>query len=167
MGGFLRRGDGRGYGVGCGGRLTLERGGVNGYSRLPKDPEAYRGVSKPAIEVSPVGPTFGRNGIYATIYSLAMALGRPYFPHYVHHRALSPLPEAFHWVRSGVRKLVYRRLERGMEPKLTGALRGKYFLVPLQVHCDYQLAHSDFESIEACNEAGATMVFTGERSFKH
>ena len=25
----------------------------------------------------------------------------------------------------------------------------------------------DFESIEACNEAGATMVFTGERSFRH
>ncbi len=25
----------------------------------------------------------------------------------------------------------------------------------------------DFESIEACNEAGVTMVFTGERSFKH
>jgi phosphoribosylaminoimidazolecarboxamide formyltransferase/IMP cyclohydrolase len=25
----------------------------------------------------------------------------------------------------------------------------------------------DFESIEACNEAGVTMVFTGQRSFKH
>lgn len=25
----------------------------------------------------------------------------------------------------------------------------------------------DFESIEACNEAGATMVYTGQRSFKH
>jgi phosphoribosylaminoimidazolecarboxamide formyltransferase/IMP cyclohydrolase len=25
----------------------------------------------------------------------------------------------------------------------------------------------DFESIEACNESGATMVFTGQRSFKH
>jgi phosphoribosylaminoimidazolecarboxamide formyltransferase/IMP cyclohydrolase len=25
----------------------------------------------------------------------------------------------------------------------------------------------DFESIEACNEAGVAMVFTGERSFKH
>jgi phosphoribosylaminoimidazolecarboxamide formyltransferase/IMP cyclohydrolase len=25
----------------------------------------------------------------------------------------------------------------------------------------------DYESIEACNEAGATMVFTGQRSFKH
>jgi phosphoribosylaminoimidazolecarboxamide formyltransferase/IMP cyclohydrolase len=25
----------------------------------------------------------------------------------------------------------------------------------------------DFEVIEACNEAGATMVFTGQRAFKH
>jgi phosphoribosylaminoimidazolecarboxamide formyltransferase/IMP cyclohydrolase len=25
----------------------------------------------------------------------------------------------------------------------------------------------DFESIEACNEFGATMVFTGQRCFKH
>jgi phosphoribosylaminoimidazolecarboxamide formyltransferase/IMP cyclohydrolase len=25
----------------------------------------------------------------------------------------------------------------------------------------------DFESIEACNEAGATMVYTGQRSFRH
>jgi phosphoribosylaminoimidazolecarboxamide formyltransferase/IMP cyclohydrolase len=26
---------------------------------------------------------------------------------------------------------------------------------------------NDYQSIEACNEAGATMVFTGQRSFKH
>jgi phosphoribosylaminoimidazolecarboxamide formyltransferase / IMP cyclohydrolase len=25
----------------------------------------------------------------------------------------------------------------------------------------------DFESIEACNEAGVAMVYTGQRSFKH
>jgi phosphoribosylaminoimidazolecarboxamide formyltransferase/IMP cyclohydrolase len=25
----------------------------------------------------------------------------------------------------------------------------------------------DYQSIEACNEAGATMVYTGQRSFKH
>ena len=28
-------------------------------------------------------------------------------------------------------------------------------------------ALNDHQVIEACNEAGATMVFTGERSFKH
>ncbi len=26
---------------------------------------------------------------------------------------------------------------------------------------------NDYQSIEACNEAGVTMVFTGQRSFKH
>ena len=26
---------------------------------------------------------------------------------------------------------------------------------------------NDYQSIEACNEVGATMVFTGQRSFKH
>jgi phosphoribosylaminoimidazolecarboxamide formyltransferase/IMP cyclohydrolase len=26
---------------------------------------------------------------------------------------------------------------------------------------------NDYQSIEACNEAGATMVYTGQRSFKH
>ena len=28
-------------------------------------------------------------------------------------------------------------------------------------------SNNDFQSIEACNEAGATMVYTGQRSFKH
>ena len=26
---------------------------------------------------------------------------------------------------------------------------------------------NDYQSIEACNESGATMVYTGQRSFKH
>lgn len=26
---------------------------------------------------------------------------------------------------------------------------------------------NDYQSIEACNEKGATMVYTGQRSFKH
>ena len=26
---------------------------------------------------------------------------------------------------------------------------------------------NDYQSIEACNEVGATMVYTGQRSFKH
>ena len=26
---------------------------------------------------------------------------------------------------------------------------------------------NDYQCIEACNEVGATMVFTGQRSFKH
>jgi phosphoribosylaminoimidazolecarboxamide formyltransferase/IMP cyclohydrolase len=26
---------------------------------------------------------------------------------------------------------------------------------------------NDYQSVEACNEANATMVYTGQRSFKH
>jgi phosphoribosylaminoimidazolecarboxamide formyltransferase/IMP cyclohydrolase len=28
-------------------------------------------------------------------------------------------------------------------------------------------SNNDHQAIEACNQAGATMVFTGQRSFKH
>jgi phosphoribosylaminoimidazolecarboxamide formyltransferase/IMP cyclohydrolase len=28
-------------------------------------------------------------------------------------------------------------------------------------------SENDYQAIEACNEAGVTMVFTGQRSFKH
>ncbi|MFZ5563637.1 MAG: IMP cyclohydrolase, partial [Thermodesulfobacteriota bacterium] len=28
-------------------------------------------------------------------------------------------------------------------------------------------SQNDYQAIEACNQAGATMVFTGQRSFKH
>ena len=28
-------------------------------------------------------------------------------------------------------------------------------------------SENDYQSIEACNEVGATMVYTGQRSFKH
>src|SRR5690606_20571120 len=63
-------------------------------------------------------------------------------------RPLTPLGETFYWLRSSFRKYLYRLVERGVQAKLTGELRGRYFLVPLQVHCDFQLAHSDYESIE-------------------
>jgi capsule polysaccharide modification protein KpsS len=128
--------------------ITLERDGVNDYSTMARDPEAYRGQPKPPLSVTPVGATFGRNGVFATLYVVAMWLARPFFRPYVHHRPLTPLGETFYWIRSLVRKYLYRFLERGAQPMLTGELRGRFFLVPLQVHCDYQLAHSDYASIE-------------------
>src|SRR5690606_12055041 len=52
------------------------------------------------------------------------------------------------WTRGALRKARYRVRERGMEARLTGELSGRFFLVPLQVHCDFQLANSDYASIE-------------------
>jgi capsular polysaccharide export protein len=52
-------------------------------------------------------------------------------------------------VRSAWRKLLYRFRERGILERLTGALRGNFFLVPLQVSVDSQVRHhSDFRSVQ-------------------
>ncbi len=130
--------------------ITLERGGVNGNSPLPRDPEFYRAYrpARPPEPARHVGATFWYTALYATLYVIAMALGRARYPSYVHHRELRPAREAFAWVRAGVRKLLYRFRERRVLPALTGALSGRYFLVALQVHCDSQLGHSRYRSVE-------------------
>jgi capsular polysaccharide export protein len=128
--------------------ITLEREGVNGHSRMPREPEAYRGQPAVSTAPAPVGATFGRNGVFATLYVVAMWLGRPFFRQYVHHRPLTPLGETYYWLLGGFRKYLYRLLEQSAQPRLTAELRERFFLVPLQVHCDYQLAHADYASIE-------------------
>ncbi len=131
--------------------ITVERGGVNGHSPMPRDPAFYRARPPgPGIpNAQHVGPTFRYTALHATAYALAMAAGRGRYPHYVHHRALDPVREAFAWVRSGARKLVYQVRERDVLPDLVGPLAGRYFLVALQVHNDAQLTHSRFGSVEA------------------
>lgn len=130
--------------------ITIERGGVNGYSSLPREPEAYLSADAPEPgEPTPVPPSFSRGALYSTFYVIAMRLGTPLFPRYEHHRPLTIWGETFYWVRSAIRKRLYRRLERGLEDALAARLHKRFFLVPLQVHCDYQLKHSEFESVEA------------------
>ena len=44
---------------------------------------------------------------------------------------------------------------------------GIYFTFPMDAVIQPGGSERDFESIEACNEANAAMVFTGQRCFKH
>src|SRR5690606_12515647 len=59
--------------------ITLERGGVTAYSRMPKDPEFFRDFAKNTDlkleKPVPVGPTFRYAAWYSTLYSLALTLG--------------------------------------------------------------------------------------------
>lgn len=131
--------------------ITLERGGVNGYSRMPKDPEFFRTYAqnselKLEKPVS-VGPTFRYAAWYSTLYSLALTLGFVLYPRYRHHRPLNAWVEAFRWVRGGIRKLIYKVRERGVLEGLVQHHDKKYFLVALQVHQDFQLQHSRFRSV--------------------
>lgn len=130
--------------------ITLEPGGVNAYSTLPRDPMFYREYqSAKPDNPTPVGRVFRYVAWYATWYAIISWLGRWRFPHYEHHRPLNPFVEAGRWIRSGWLKLVHRVLDKRITRQLVGPQARPFFLVPLQVHCDAQITHhSPYESME-------------------
>ncbi len=131
--------------------VTVEQGGANSYSSLPRDPDVYRRFSPhPTSRQRPqrVQHAFGWAGWYASLYAIALWLMAWRYPRYRHHRSLRPLHEVQVWCRAALRKLAYRWKERGVLEELTRPDAPRYFLVPLQVHGDAQISvHSPFESV--------------------
>lgn len=127
--------------------VTIEEGGVNANSTLPRDPAWYLARANDAAPPPQhtYRAVFLRRIWICCTYYVAMALGRRRFPAYVHHRRSSIIPEGLAWVRSGWRSLHYRWSER----KTLDELRGRrFYLVPLQVHNDSQITcHSDVLSV--------------------
>lgn len=121
--------------------ITLEEEGVNGFSKINRDPEWYR--DSPTQAESPtvrVGHTFTWVAARAVLYYLACRLSRRY-PYYTHHRPLKIWSEGSKWLLSGVRRLRFGYTERKVLGRLSGELAGRFYLIPLQVHCDMQLIH--------------------------
>jgi capsular polysaccharide export protein len=128
--------------------VTLERHGVNGYSRQPRNAEAYAAPTQQNSPREQVGNAFGLMARFGFLYFLLGALGKVFFPNYRHHRPLS-LMETVPWVRSLWRKHWYRLKERGAQELLTTHFSQQFFLVPLQVFNDAQVTvHSRVSSIE-------------------
>ncbi len=129
--------------------VTLERDGVNGFSRMPKQSAAFRAFEEAEpVDVKPTGNSFRYAGWYATLYSIALTTGALLYPRYEHHRPLNMFVEAYRWVHSGISKLWYARTERDVLPTMTQQFDARYFVLALQVHCDFQLTHSRFQSVE-------------------
>lgn len=132
--------------------ITLERDGVNGYSCMPRDPAFYLREAAALPEpppVRPVGQSFFHHAYHAARYGLALAYGAGRFPSYRHHRSYDPWTHIVGWARGGVKKPWHARRERPLMPRLTGPWSSRYFLVPLQVHADYQiLEHSSFDTLD-------------------
>ncbi|WP_342450031.1 capsular biosynthesis protein [Thiorhodococcus minor] len=132
--------------------ITIEKGGTNSFSALPRDPGFYRSQPSPVSEQEealPVRHAFSRAAFFAISYAIANALLRGRYPHYRHHRPLEPLAQAFFWLRAGWRKYWYGYRERPVARRLFGSLAKKFFLVPLQTHNDAQISvHSDYSCIE-------------------
>ena len=131
--------------------ITLERDGVNGYSRMSRDPEAYRASARhespPVPPPEPTGPSFGRAVWYSTLNALAFTLFRHRYPNYVHHRPLNAWWHTAVWIRGAARKLYFGLRERGLLEQIVEHWPSRYFFVPLQVHCDFQLVHSPYEEM--------------------
>jgi len=130
--------------------ITMELGGVNGNSSLPKDAEFYRKSVAGLPELPaprPVGHTFGYHAVYAGLNALALTLFGWRYPHYRHHRNVNAFRQMFFWLRGFARKLWYRLRERSVIDHARGDWSHRYFFVPLQVHCDAQLEHSDYTDI--------------------
>lgn len=129
--------------------ITVERGGVNSHSSMPRDPRAFRAyrnmVTPPAQEM---GGTFGAAARLAMNYYFMASLLKPWFWSYRHHRPLGIL-DGLHWIRSYLRKQSYARRDAGVAQALCEQHHHKFFLVALQLSSDAQVVvHSDYERVE-------------------
>ena len=133
--------------------VTLERGGVNGNSPLSSDPDFYREAAKSIARLrrppQPIGATFTYAALWACVNGWANTLFGWRYPNYTHHRDIRAIPQGLLWIRGGIRKVYYKRKESSLTTQFTGSWSGDYFLVPLQVHNDSQVSHSDFPSVPA------------------
>lgn len=124
--------------------VTLERGGVNGYSPLPANPEWYRQAAAdlpPAPTKELLASSLKARARATVRYHLAAVMLAWGFPFYRTHRPWPVVVEAMGWLA---------RLSRAFAARpAQGVPEGGYFLLPLQLDSDYQLrAHSDFDGMQ-------------------
>jgi len=129
--------------------VTLEKWGVNNFSKIPRDRIFYENLDFNEfvyLNIKPADPSFFKMAIGASLYYIFAYFSKPFYPHYLHHRELNPFKEAFYGIRNAYRKYKYKIQEKGALQKI---IRKNYFFVPLQTYNDFQVRiHSDFESME-------------------
>ncbi|WP_186807665.1 capsule biosynthesis protein [Swaminathania salitolerans] len=135
--------------------VTLELGGVNGHSSLPRDPDYYRKLAAslpdPGGNVH-VPSSFPRRAAEGVAYNAADILTRRWFPHWKDHRPWHPLREGVGWLKRLSRR---RRAERRTQALLRqiDSFSGPMMLFPLQLDADAQVRlHSAFDGIASAIE---------------
>lgn len=130
--------------------VTLELGGVNGHSALPRDPEWYRSTAAtlaPVPEHQQVPSSFRRRAMEGLVYNVADLLTRWQYPHWTTHRPWHPLIEGIGWARKLARGKGRRKRAAALVEELLSS-HVPYYLFPLQLASDAQIRlHSDFASM--------------------
>lgn len=129
------------------GYVTMELGGVNGYSttldRYLWAPAAGTASPPPDACASP----FAKMAWHASRHYAAMDRARERFPHYEHHRSTDLGAYARYWLTSWSRKYRHRAADLAFQRELLPSGR-PYFFVPLQLEGDSQISHhSPFRNI--------------------
>jgi capsular polysaccharide export protein len=126
--------------------ITLEVGGVNGYSRLPRDMAAYH-VAADLLPTRPaaahVPPSVRTRAGDCIAYGAACVALSPLFPRYATHRGWSLPHEAIGWIRRALRTPFAGRRSQAAIRCAFDAPDG-FFVLPIQMDNDSQiLCHSD------------------------
>ncbi len=130
--------------------VTLEMDGVNGHSRLPRDPEWYRQRAAklpPVPEHKQVPSSFRRRALEGLAYNAADVLTRWRYPNWTNHRPWHPLIEGMGWARKLLRT---KQRREGSERVVRRLLETdqQFYLFPLQLASDAQIRlHSPFASM--------------------
>lgn len=123
--------------------VTCELGGNNGRSPLRRAFEGeQRGASRALRPTKPVtGNLFRAMALHATAYTVAKALGAPFFLSNTFHRNRGLLSEALLWSRGFCRKILSYHANQSFLQHLIEHCEKRYFVVALQVHDDLHLLH--------------------------
>ncbi|HWA73943.1 MAG TPA: capsular biosynthesis protein [Polyangiaceae bacterium] len=130
--------------------VTLERGGVNGHSAIPRDPGFYDDVDLSGPDPGTVRAehAFLKSVIHTICYATVGGLMRFRYPLYRHHRDIRPLVQASLWVRGAFRRVLHTMRDREIAARLEAHTMPPYFFVPLQVYLDSQISYSRFDTID-------------------
>jgi capsular polysaccharide export protein len=130
--------------------VTLELGGVNGHSTLPRDPEWYLAEAAalpPAPQHDPVPSSFRRRASEGLFYNAADVLTRWHYPFWENHRPWHPLVEGMGWTRRLLRRKAALEQANAVLDRLWQS-DARYMLFPLQLDSDAQIRlHSPFVGI--------------------
>ena len=133
--------------------MTLERDGVNAHSRLPRNADFYveTAASLPPATTADqhlFASSFNRRAREDVRYTVGTLAMLPRFPHFRTHRPWNIWVEYAGWLSMFARRNRARARSLAAHERLR-ACRSPYFVLPLQLDCDYQIRqHSTFGGLQ-------------------
>ena len=132
--------------------VTLDKGGVNAYSTLPKDPDWYLDYARKQQLGEPknirVGGSLAIRAWHDIRYHFSNMLLHYYFPHYESHRPERALKEYWGWIRRF--PMLWFYLNKSSRKQIDKLLvdNKPFYLLPLQLDADSQIrVHSPFNNL--------------------